>query len=67
MPSARDSSPAPAKDTRPEAVIVREGETLRSIAKRWGTDVPTLMMLNNLVSEGVSPGWRIKLPPAQKR
>jgi LysM repeat protein len=45
-------------------VVVAEGETLQQIAKRWGTDVNTLMMLNNLVSERVTTGQTLRLPPA---
>jgi len=53
--------------TRPASVIVMEGETLKSIARRWGTDVTTMMMLNNLVSEQVAVGQRLRIPPASKR
>jgi LysM repeat protein len=58
----------PAKPAvRPTSVVVGEGETLASIAKRWGVTVPSLMEANDLVRDRVSPGTRLKLPPAAKR
>ena len=66
--SAAPSPPASSMPiTRPASVIVMEGETLKSIARRWGTDVTTMMMLNNLVSEQVAVGQRLRIPPASKR
>jgi LysM repeat protein len=47
-------------------VVVAEGETLASIARRWGTSVASIMMANNLVNEKVAPGKKLKLPPAIK-
>ncbi|MCE9627474.1 MAG: LysM peptidoglycan-binding domain-containing protein, partial [Candidatus Eisenbacteria bacterium] len=60
-------SPAAKPVVRPSRVVVGEGETLAGIAKRWGVTVPSLMMANDLVHESVSPGTRLKLPPAAKR
>jgi len=51
-----------APPARPSSVVVAEGETLASIARRWGTTVPALMMANNLVNEKVTPGKKLKLP-----
>jgi hypothetical protein len=61
---AEARTPASRSSARPAAVVVAEGETLQQIAKRWGTDVNTLMMLNNLVSERVTMGQTLRLPPA---
>ena len=63
--------PAPAaapaaRPARPSTVVVAEGETLASIARRWGTSVAAIMMANNLVNEKVAPGKKLKLPPAIK-
>jgi hypothetical protein len=60
--------PAPAKaEPRPARIKVKSGETLETIAKRWGTTVPAMMMENDLVSETVKPGQTLKLPPPTKR
>jgi LysM repeat protein len=59
---------APAKpskpEKRPESVSVKGRESLADIAKRWDTSVPALMMENDLVSDKVRPGQRLKLPAA---
>ncbi len=61
-----ESKPAPAPVSpvivRPAWVVVASGETLASLARRWGTTVPALMMANNLVRERVEPGQRLRLP-----
>jgi LysM repeat protein len=41
---------------------VAPGETLASIAQRWGTTVAAIMEANNLVSDRVAPGKQLKLP-----
>lgn len=71
-PSApAEAAPAvvtPAKPAaRPTSLVVGEGETLASIARRWGVTVPALMEANDLVRDRVPPGTRLKLPPAAKR
>lgn len=60
-------SPSTPRGPRPTAVEVQTGETLASLAKRWDTSVPRLMMENNLVTEHVKPGRKLKLPPAGSR
>lgn len=46
---------------------VRSGETLSSIAKRYGTSVKTIMALNRLKKSGyIEKGWRLKLPAGKK-
>lgn len=65
-PAAPETA-APAKPAaRPESIVVAKGETLRALAKRWGTSVTAIMMLNDLVREDVAPGTRLKLPPAAR-
>lgn len=66
-PSAKTAPPpvtAPATPKRPTSVVVADGETLAMIARRWGTSPAAIMMVNNMVSEQVQPGMRLKLPPA---
>lgn len=52
---------------RPTVVVVKAGETLASLAKLYENSVPALMMENNLVTDQVKPGQKIKLPPAGRR
>ncbi len=68
--------PAPAKApdvvagrtaARPAFVIVKPGETLSSIARQYDNSVTALMMENNLVSESVKPGQKVRLAPAGRR
>ncbi len=61
--------PAPAAKpvARPDHVTVGHGETLESIAKRWGTSAPAIMMENNLVKYEVKRGQVLKLPKPPKR
>jgi LysM repeat protein len=66
-PPPPEVSPAPAATpVRPNRVTVRAGETITSIAKRWGVSPEALMMHNDLVSPDVKPGQVLKLPPARK-
>ena len=58
------SSPPPS--ARPTWIVVAPGETLASIAQRWGTTVAAIMMTNNLVSDHVAPGKQLRLPDAGK-
>ncbi|MFN8586252.1 MAG: PorV/PorQ family protein [Candidatus Eisenbacteria bacterium] len=57
--------PAPAK--RPAVIVVQPGQTLADLARQWDNSVPSLMMENNLVSEQVKPGQKLRLPPAGKK
>ena len=54
------SPPPPGK--RPEKVRVKNGQTMDDIARAYGTSVPAIMMLNNLVTDRVRPGQVLKLP-----
>jgi LysM repeat protein len=65
--AAPAETPAPKPQERPATVVLGQNETLADVARRWGTTVPSIMMLNNLVSERVRPGTRLKLPPSNKR
>ena len=66
-PPVVTAKPAPPQAT-PTSVVVVEGETMATIARRWGTTPAAIMMTNNMVSENVRPGMRLKLPPgATKR
>ncbi len=64
-PAKVESPVAPAP--RPATIVVRSGETLQELSKRWDVSVTALMMENNLVSENVKPGKTLKLPPAGRR
>ena len=54
-------------EKRPEKVSVKRGETMRDIAQRWNTTVPSIMMENNLVRDEVTPGQTLRLPPPNRR
>ena len=56
----------PPPSARPTWIVVQPGETLASIAQRWGTSVAAIMMANDLVSDQVSPGRQLKLPDAKR-
>jgi LysM repeat protein len=58
----RAGASAPPLSARPTWVVVAPGETLASIAQRWGTTVAAIMEANNLVSDRVAPGKQLKLP-----
>lgn len=61
-PAKQPSAPAPTPEARPTKVVVKSGDTLASIGRRYGISVPTLMMENNLVSDQISVGQVLKLP-----
>ncbi|PJX26631.1 hypothetical protein CAP48_07290 [Advenella sp. S44] len=48
--------------TRPPEHFVTQGETLYSLAKRYGTTVDDLKALNNIGTEGLKAGLRLRLP-----
>ena len=49
-------------EARPAQVVVKKGESMSDIARRWGTSSAAIMMENNLVSSNVKPGQKLKLP-----
>ena len=46
---------------RPERYIVQKGDTLFSISRLFGTTVEAIKSLNNLSSDLISPGQRLKI------
>jgi LysM repeat protein len=64
---APSTEPIRKPEPRPASITVGARETLADVAKQWNTSVPALMMENNLVSDRVKPGTRIKLPPPIKK
>jgi LysM repeat protein len=65
-PPAEAPSAPSAPVQRPASVVVGRSDTLAGIAKQWGTSVAAIMMENNLVTDQVKPGAKLKLPPADK-
>lgn len=62
-PAQAPTQPAPvAEEPRPEKIKIKDGDTLASLARKWDTSAPAIMMLNNMTSEQVKPGQVIKLP-----
>lgn len=54
--------PSPVASPRPTHVVVAAGETLFTIARRWGVSVNALMMENDLATDRVQMGTRLRLP-----
>ncbi len=54
--------PRAATTARPPEHFVTQGETLYSLAKRYGTTVDDLKALNNIGAEGLKAGLRLRLP-----
>ena len=63
QPRLPDADPEPAARSH----TVRKGETLTSIAKRYGTTTAILKRLNDLRSEKVMIGSRLSLPGVSKK
>lgn len=60
---AEAAKPAAAKPVKiPEVWTVRDGDTLHNIAERCNTSVAAIMMENNLVSERVKGGQKLRIP-----
>jgi len=47
--------------------VVRAGETLASIAKKYGTSDKVLRSLNNLKNDNVKPGTKLRIPGTNTR
>jgi LysM repeat protein len=60
---AAETAPKPMPTTHK----VADGETLHSIAKRYGTTVPKIMYANNMVNETIRLGQVLKLPKPESR
>jgi membrane-bound lytic murein transglycosylase D len=54
-------APAPAAPTRPDSYKVRPGDTLYSIAVRFGTTVDALAALNKLAGTAIQAGHTLRL------
>jgi LysM repeat protein len=54
--------PVAAAKSMLDQVTVKSGDTMESIAKRFNTSVAAIMMENNLVSEHVKTGQKLKIP-----
>ncbi len=54
-----ESAPA---TPRPQWVTVKAGDTIASIARRFETTIEAIMMENNMVSERIIVGQKLKLP-----
>jgi lipoprotein NlpD len=64
MPAAAMPAAAPEADTRPDAYIVRRGDTLFSIALDHGLDYKELAAWNNLDNaHRIRPGQQLRLKP----
>jgi LysM repeat protein len=59
--STAAATPAPVTP-RPAVVTVKKGETIASIARQYGLSPAAIMMENNLVSDNVKNGQKLKLP-----
>lgn len=57
--------PAPEAPTA-RVHIVKNGETLNSIAKQYNVHIEVLRFINNLSDNRVSPGLRLRLPGAER-
>lgn len=56
--------PAQAGEPRPEAVVVRSGETLREIAARYRLPPHVVVEANGLAGQALYPGMRLVIPKA---
>lgn len=65
LPAPGRPAATPAKGKPPERVrthVVRKGESLDTIAHKYGTTTATLRSLNNLKSDKIKPGSKIRIP-----
>lgn len=56
--------PTQAGEPRPEAVVVRSGETLREIAARYRLPPHVVVEANGLAGQALYPGMRLVIPKA---
>lgn len=52
----------PSLDNDEDYYIVKSGDSLYAIAKKYNTDVQTLKLINNLTTNNLSIGQKLKLP-----
>jgi peptidoglycan lytic transglycosylase D len=60
--AATDSSSSPGSADRPTIHVVKRGETLSSLAKRYGVSIQTLMTTNDLSSSRLRAGQKLRIP-----
>jgi LysM repeat protein len=67
-PAAAAATPAKTTSSSSQAVdkiTVKSGDTMASIARRFNTSVAAIMMENDMVTEHVKPGQKLKIPNHQ--
>ncbi len=63
IPTAMSAAAPPTEPgAAPEMYAVKSGDSLSSIAKKYGTTVKALRTLNNLTSDMIKVGQKLKLP-----
>ena len=60
--TTRSDSPTVRQSTDAKTHVVRSGETLSSLAKRYGTSVKALMTANDMSSSRLKAGQRLRIP-----
>lgn len=65
-PAKAEPAKTPAPAERPSTITIKQGDTLYSIARRYGTSVAAIMMENNMVNDVVRVGQVLRLPPARR-
>ncbi len=64
-PAAPSEAPAPASTERPSTYTIAQGDSLWTIAHKFGTTVVKLRKLNNLKKGALlHPGQVLQIPPA---
>lgn len=62
-PTPEPTAPAePTPEPAPQVHTVQQGETLLSIAQRYGVTVAEIIRANNLASEVIRPGQELQIP-----
>jgi membrane-bound lytic murein transglycosylase D len=57
-----NTSKSDSSNARIRTHVVRKGDTLDSIARKYGTNTSTLRALNNLKNDNVKPGSKLRIP-----
>lgn len=57
-----DPTHPPSRTNDPNAYVVKQGDTLGSVAKRFGVTIADIKKINNLTSDDLFVGQRLKLP-----
>jgi LysM repeat protein len=64
IPTAGGATPPPGPAAFPTAHKVKEGETLFSIAQRYGVSVNEIKNANNITGTTIAPGQTLTIPAA---